>query len=91
MLRGFLDQHSSLVAELRDALQAGDTPVVRRVAHTIGGSLRLFHGARVVTLAQELEDLCLAGSLDQLPAGWRALDAALAAVVTDIRGWVKKS
>jgi PAS domain S-box-containing protein len=91
VLRGFLDQHSSLVAELRDALQAGDTPVVRRVAHTIGGSLRLFHGARVVTLAQELEDLCLAGSLDQLPAGWRALDAALAAVVTDIRGWVKKS
>ena len=58
---GFLGQQPALCAELREALEAGDLPVVQRVAHTVGGSLRLFHGARVVDLANDLEDCCRDG------------------------------
>ena len=62
VIDGFLGQHPSLIAELRTAFEAGDLPVVRRVAHTIAGSLRSFEGARVVALAEALEDRCREGA-----------------------------
>ena len=86
---GFLGQQPSLCAELRAALQAGDLPVVQRVAHTVGGSLRLFHGARVVCLASDLEDCCRGGAPGRAEACWQALDRELAAVVGELRDWIK--
>ena len=86
---GFLGQQPSLCAELRAALQAGDLPVVQRVAHTVGGALRLFHGARVVCLASDLEDCCRDGAPGRAEACWQALDRELAAVVGELRDWIK--
>ncbi len=90
MLEGFLGQQPALVAELREAFRATDLPVVRRVAHTIGGSLRSFDGARVVALANDLEDRCRAGSAAEAAAAWDALERELAEVVVDLRDWVGK-
>ena len=90
MLEGFLGQQPALVAELREAFRATDLPVVKRVAHTIGGSLRSFDGARVVALAHDLEDHCRAGSAAQAAAAWDALEHELAEVVVDLRDWVRK-
>ena len=89
VIGGFLGQHPSLVAELRTALEAGDLPVVRRVAHTIAGSLRSFDGARVVTLATALEDRCLEGAPAPVAAAWGALEPELDAVVGELRERVK--
>ena len=86
---GFLGQQPSLCSELRAALEAGDLPVVQRVAHTVGGSLRLFDGARVVGLANDLEDCCRDGAAGRAEACWRALDGELAAVVGELRDWVR--
>ena len=88
VLQGFLGQQTSLVAELRAALQAADQRVVRRVAHTVGGSLRWFNGAQVVTLAQDLENRCQVGSPDEISASWRTLETELEAVVVELRTWV---
>ena len=88
VIEGFLGQQPALLAELRDALPAGDLQVVKRVAHTIGGSLRLFDGARVVALANELEDRCQSGSSGAVEAAWRTLDPELAACVTELRSWL---
>ena len=85
MIEGFVGQQPALVTELRKALTAGDLPVVQRVAHTIGGSLRSFDGARVVALANDLEDRCREGSADRAAAAWRALDPELAEVMTELR------
>lgn len=87
VIDGFLGQQPALIAELREALAAGDLPVVKRVAHTVGGSLRMFHGARAVALANELEDRCRAGSRDAVEAAWRTLDPELAGVVVELRNW----
>ena len=86
---GFLGQQPSLCAELREALQAGDLPVVQRVAHTVGGSLRLFHGARVVSLANDLEDCCRDGESGRVATCWQALDRELATVVAELRDWIR--
>ena len=90
VIEGFAGQQPDLVAELREALQAGDLPVVKRVAHTIGGSLRSFDGARVVALANDLEDRCREGSADEAAAAWRALEPELAEVMAELRDWFGK-
>ena len=89
VLEGFLGQQPALLAELRDALAAGDLQVVKRVAHTVGGSLRLFHEARVVALAHDLEDRCHGGTPAEVTAAWRALEPELAGVVVELRNWLR--
>ena len=89
VIEGFLGQQPALLAELRDALPAGDLQVVKRVAHTIGGSLRLFDDARVVALANALEDRCGSGSSDAVEAAWRALEPELAVIVVELRHWLR--
>ena len=90
MIDGFVGQQPALVAELREALRAGDLPVVERVAHTIGGSLRSFDGARVVALANDLEDRCREGSVDEAAAAWRGLEPELAEVMAELLDRVGK-
>ena len=85
MIEGFVGQQPALVTELRKALTAGDLPVVQRVAHTIGGSLRSFEGARVVGLANDLEDRCRESSADRAAEAWRALEPELAEVMAELR------
>ena len=89
VIDGFLGQHPSLVAELRTALEAGDLPVVRRVAHTIAGSLRSFEGARVVALAEALEDRCREGAAGPTAAAWRDLEPELDAAVGELREGIR--
>jgi CheY-like chemotaxis protein len=89
VIEGFLGQHPALVAELRTALETGDLPVARRVAHTIAGSLRSFDGARVVALAEALEDCCRDGALAPAAAAWGALEPELDAVVRELRDRVR--
>ena len=86
---GFLGQQPSLCADLRAALEAGDLSVVRRVAHTVGGSLRLFHGARVVSLAHDLEDCCRDSEPGRAATCWRALERELVTVVGELRDWMR--
>ena len=88
VIQGFLGQRPSLVAELRDALPTLDLDVIQRVAHTIGGSLRLFEGSRIVALAGQLEETCRAGSSDRVDQMWRALEAELEVVVDELVGFV---
>ncbi|MCY3843320.1 MAG: ATP-binding protein [Acidobacteria bacterium] len=88
VLDGFLGQHASLAAELRDAIAADDRPVARRVAHTIGGSLRMFRDARVVALAETLEDRCRGERPEDVTTAWRDLAPELDATVAEIRAWV---
>ncbi len=90
VIEGFLGQHPSLIAELRTALEAGDLPVVRRVAHTIAGSLRSFEGARVVALAEALEDRCREGAAGAAASAWRGLEPELEAVVRELRRAVRE-
>ena len=90
VISGFLGQEPSLVAELKTALRTPDLRIVQRVAHTIGGSLRLFEGARAVARAGQLEELCRAGSSDRVDGAWGALEVELEAVVSELRRFVNE-
>ena len=87
-MHGFLSQRASLVAELRKALRTSDLGIVQRVAHTIGGSLRLFEDAPVVECATQLEEVCRDGSADGVERSWRALEVELEAVVPELDRFV---
>ncbi len=85
---GYLGQQAALIDELRGALDGGELGVARRVAHTIAGSLRLFEGARAVTLAHELEDRAGEGDSGGATRVWTALEPELNAVDTELRTWM---
>ncbi len=89
VVRGFLDQYPSLVADLKAGLDASDLPAVHRVAHTVGGSLRMFDGARVVDLARQLESVCRNGVLEEAAPAWRMLREELDAVEPELRGFTE--
>ena len=88
VLHGFLNQQKSLVAELRDALRTPDLEIVQRVAHTIGGSLRLFEDAPVVECAAQLEEVCRDGPADGVEQACHALEVELEAVVPELDRFV---
>ena len=88
VLDGYLGQQDALLDELREALGRDDLAVVRRVAHTIAGSLRLFKSARVVALAHELEDRAQAGDLAAAARAWVVLEPELARVDGVLRKWI---
>ena len=90
VMQGFLGQQASLVAEIRAALLPLDLSVVQRVAHTIGGSLRLFERSRIVQRAAQLEQTCRAGASERVDQEWRALEAELAPVVSELRRFVNE-
>ena len=89
VVRGFLDQYPSLVTELKGALEASDLPIVQRVAHTLGGSLRIFDGARAVELARQLETICKDGRGDQAGQAWLALERELDAIEPELSSFVR--
>ena len=88
VLNGYLGQEDALLDELREALGGNELGVVRRVAHTIAGSLRLFKGARVVVLAHELEDRAHAGDSAAAARAWAVLEPELARVDGVLRTWI---
>ena len=89
VVRAFLDQYPLLVAELKAGLDASDLTAVQRVAHTLGGSLRMFDGARVVDLARQLESVCRDGVLEEAAQAWRMLQEELDAVEAELRGFTE--
>ena len=88
VVQGFLGQQAALVTELRGALRTSDLEIVQRVAHTIGGSLRLFEGADVVERARLLETSCRDGSFDRAEHAWRALETELEVVLPELDRFV---
>ena len=88
VVQGFLRQHSSLVAEVKEAVPAGDVGRAQRVAHTIGGSLRCFERSSVVACAERLEDACRAGDANRVQQAWSVLETELETTLEELRSFV---
>jgi HPt (histidine-containing phosphotransfer) domain-containing protein len=80
----FLESTPPLLAELREAVAAGDTPTVQRLGHRLRGSLGNFGADEAVAAALRLEklggegDLAGAGDLcETVIAGYEALRSGL--------------
>lgn len=61
----FIPECDTLVAAIETHLAGGNAEEVRRAAHTLKGSARLFAAERVVAVADRIEKLSKAGRLDE--------------------------
>ena len=74
----FLDEYPRELDEIRKAQAAGDAYTLERAAHGLKGSVANFGAAPAVDAAFQLEQLCKACKLDQVPPPLAALERALA-------------
>ncbi|GAF88567.1 unnamed protein product, partial [marine sediment metagenome] len=72
MLRTFMRNCPSLLAEMREALQTGDTEKLRRSAHTLRGSVAMFADGTVVEAVMAVET---AARRARLPEAKRAFES----------------
>ena len=88
VLQAFLTQYPSLVSELSEGLGRGDAMTVRRAAHTIAGSLRMFDSAEVVEKARSLEDRCQDEVTSEVEEVAGTLTEELDAIVPELQRFV---
>ena len=89
VLDAFLQQCPSLCEDLRNAARAADSVALRRAAHTLGGGLRLFEGARLVGAARAVEERAAQGGGAAPDDFVRTLEAELDAVRPELERYVK--
>jgi CheY-like chemotaxis protein len=70
----FLDQYPALMAEIGEAISAGEEAQLRRVAHTLKGSAQVIGGHLVAAAALQLEQLGRDGQLEAAGAALRELE-----------------
>jgi HPt (histidine-containing phosphotransfer) domain-containing protein len=76
------------IAQLPAKLDAGDATEVRRHAHTLGGTMRMFRVEQAETLARDLETLAHSGSLEGADDLVTALLDAAQAVLPELDRFV---
>ena len=64
VIDAYLEECPKQVKQLRQALVDGDAVVVRRMAHTIKGSLRLFELTEISEIAAQIEAMGESGQLE---------------------------
>ena len=83
----FLGEYDRLLADLRDALAAGSADQVRRAAHAAKGCLANFVEGGPQATAHRIEQLAVAGRLDEAPALTAQLADEVAALVVEMRAF----
>jgi len=82
--RVFLDDCPRSLAEIRDAAARVDYVVVERAAHGLKGASSNFGASRVVSAALYIEQLGRGQKLDEFAPAFDALEAALAALCSEL-------
>lgn len=80
-----VESTNTSLADLRTALAAADWPKLQREAHSLKGSLGLFHAPLVVGTARQLEDAARRGDGTAAAQILTALTAEVAAVQLEVR------
>ena len=89
VVAAFLEECPRLMQQLEDAIASQDTAIVRRVAHTIKGSVRLFEVAAVTEPAKRLESLGAAGDFSGIEEVWKSLQRGVASLTDALRSIVE--
>lgn len=84
----FRRQTPPMLRELHDAIGGRDAGNVRAVAHKLKGSLRSIGGRSAQTVAAELEECAVAGTLDGAPSLYDRLSGELARLDDALGGYL---
>jgi HPt (histidine-containing phosphotransfer) domain-containing protein len=60
----FLDEYQNNLSDIRKSLNEGDALLLKRAAHTLKGSLRIFKSVRAQELSHQLEQMGANESMD---------------------------
>jgi len=69
----FNDERPEMMRQIRAAIDQRDPPALRRTAHNLKGSARIFAAGGAVEAAQRLEDMGAEGDLSGADACWAEL------------------
>jgi two-component system sensor histidine kinase/response regulator len=82
----FLEETPKRLAEIRQALQQGDAVKLRRAAHMLKGSAKLFEAELAARAAQRLEMLAVNDNMEQAKAASASLERELARLTPLLAG-----
>ena len=81
----FLQEGRTLMADIRRSIEEGDTELLRRSAHTLKGSLRIFESDRAIDLAFQMEQIGKNEELEQAPEVLEQLAPQMELVVAELQ------
>ncbi len=81
----FDEDAPGLLAEIRDAADAGDVSRLTRAAHTLKGSCGLLAAHAAQEAARRIEEFAREGDLDHAAAALTSLDEQIARVMPELR------
>jgi HPt (histidine-containing phosphotransfer) domain-containing protein len=84
VIEAVFEECPRLMEDLEQAIAKGDYPAVQRGAHTIKGSFRHFGTSRVEALAERLEEMGRAKSLDNAMSTLTALRIQMEKVLREL-------
>jgi HPt (histidine-containing phosphotransfer) domain-containing protein len=85
LIRAFLEESPTLLAELRGAVPARNAREVVRTAHSLRGALLHLSAAAAAAHAERLEASASRGDLDACPGLQQALEAEIARLELTLR------
>lgn len=88
VVSAFLEEYQDLIVEIQNALEQQDAKTVRRVAHTIKGSMRCFAAHEACEVAYALECHARNGEQEAFESGWRHLVACVEEVLPQLQAFV---
>jgi HPt (histidine-containing phosphotransfer) domain-containing protein len=86
----FLQDSGKLLAEIGQAIQAGDATALHHSAHTLKGSVANFAAADARETALQLEIMGRSGNLTGAPARYSALMAVMQRVDADLSEFARR-
>jgi HPt (histidine-containing phosphotransfer) domain-containing protein len=90
LIHVFLEEAPSLMTDIRRSIDQGDTELLRRAAHTLKGSLRIFETEHASNCAFQLEQTGKSGELSNATQDLAQLESAMEPVVAALRERVGK-
>ncbi len=90
LIEVFLDEGPMLLRAIRSALENQDAAVLRRSAHTLKGSLRIFGVTQGVELAQEIENRGKQQVWDGTADHCREMETFMATVLAELKAHIHR-
>jgi PAS domain S-box-containing protein len=88
VVEAFLDESPRVMGEIRNSIDAGDATVLRRAAHTLKGSVRLFGAHQANELAYRLEMMARDANLGQAGEALLGLEGEMQRLLPELYEYV---
>lgn len=81
----FLEEASTLLLDIRRSIDEGDAELLRRSAHTLKGSLRIFDSVRAIDFAAQIEQVGKSEQLEPAPGLLKQLEPQMSLVIAELK------